>query len=138
MPHLQNSPACPHHSAPSPIEHEALTWKLNCPEELEALLIPPRHFERQEDRSAQALKVRGFDHGGHACYYRHHYVIEEERFDEDELPLRIETYREQVIAWRLRDGRWLQLSWRASGAADCSRRLRRRLRLLETEDDIER
>lgn len=138
MPHLRIGPTCPQHRAPSPIEREARTWKLNCPEELEALLIPPRRFEHHEDRGAQALKVRGLDRSGRACYYRYHYIIEEERFDEDELPLRVETYREQIIAWRLRDGRWLQLSCHATGLADCGRRLRKRLSLLETEDDIGR
>jgi hypothetical protein len=133
--HPNTAASCPPHAAPDP---ESRRWLLECPPEVAPLLDEPVRFEHHEDRDIPALKLHGLDAAGRRCYYRHLYAVRDETFDDDDLPTRVETYREQVTAWRLPDGRWLRHLWRISGQPGCGRRIERVLSLVERAGELER
>lgn len=121
------------HLAESPVQDdEALRWLIDCPEDLSNVVVTPVRFERHVDRSVPALRVFGFDRDQRRCYYRHQYEVHDERFDEDDLPMRVETYREQVTAWRLPGERWIRLVWRISGFPGCGRKVDRSLVIVDS------
>lgn len=131
MPANEAPDTCPHLSVVANDASEVELWHQGWTGGLGAILVKPRRFERHVDHDVPAIRVRGFDAGGHPCYVRQHYVIHEERFDEDDLPLRVETFSEQVTAWRLPDGRWLQLAARVSGFAECGKRIERSVCIID-------
>ncbi len=125
MPATEAPAACPHLSVVANDASEVELWQRGWTSGLGAVLVKPRRFERHIDHGVPAVRILGFDAGGKPCYFRQHYAIREERFDEDDLPVRVETHREQVTAWRLADGRWLHVAARVSGFAECGNRIER-------------
>jgi hypothetical protein len=113
-------------------------WAEQLKGEVARLVEAPVRFERHEDRSVPASKVIGYDARGERCYYRHQYVMREERFDEDDLPMRVETWHEEVTAWRMRDSRWLRLAVRIQGFGGCGRRIDRVLSIVAHAADVGR
>lgn len=111
-------------------------WREQCLDMLAELVVTPVRFERFEDRSVPAIKVWGLDRQDARCYYRHQYSVDDERFDEDDLPITVQSYQEQVTGWRLLDDRWLRLVVRISGFPGCGRRIDRRLAIVETAADV--
>lgn len=122
---IRNTEAQPANAIPGPVPPaiSGHDWLAGLADALTPVVVAPVRFERHEDSSVPAVKVVGFDAQGRSCFYRHHFVVNDERFDEDELPLLVETFREQVTAWRLQDARWLCLTVRVSGFAGCGRRI---------------
>jgi hypothetical protein len=111
-------------------------WREHCLDVLAELVIAPIRFERFEDRSVPAVKVWGLDRQGGRCYYRHQYSVNDDRFDEEDLPFTIRSYHEQVTGWRLPDDRWLRLVVRISGFPGCGRRIERRLAIVGSAADV--
>ena len=93
------------------------------PEKFRSRVIAPVRVEHHIDTSANASKTHGFDRDGLRCYYRHAFTMTEERFDAEEFPLEINVYREQVLAWRLDDGKWLKLKEWADQLEHCCKRV---------------
>ncbi len=128
--------ACP--ARPAAPHPESRRWLVDCPPEVAPLLDEPVQFDRQEDRGIPALKVHGIDAQGRRCYYRHDYTVRDETLDDEDLPVQVETYREQVTGWRLPDGRWLRHAWRVSGFPGCGRRIERHLSVVATAAELAR
>ena len=93
------------------------------PEKFRSRIVAPVRVEHHVDASANASKTHGFDRNGLRCYYRHTFTLTEERFDAEEFPLEINVYREQVLAWRLDDGKWLKLKESADRLDHCCKRV---------------
>lgn len=83
-------------------------------------LCRPVRIETHSDPGAHARKDLGFDEQGLRCYYRHEFVVFEERFDADEWPVRVAIYHEELEAWRLDDGRWLSRRSHCDNPDACS------------------
>lgn len=132
----RRTPACT--ARASGADPESRRWLADCPPELAPLLDEPVRFVRHVDRGIPALKLFGVDDAGQRCYYRHHYVVRDEGLDDEDLPLVVETYREQVTGWRLPDGRWLRHCWRVRGLAACGRRVERQLSVVDRASELER
>lgn len=71
-------------------------------------IIAPTCFDRYDEPSARAVKVKGYAENRGICFYFHTYTLLEERFDCDDQPYQLATYVEHVVAWRLRSGKWLR------------------------------
>lgn len=84
---------------------EPQQWREQSLDVLAGLMVAPVRFERFEDRSVPAVKIWGLDRQGVRCYHRHHYSVNDERFDEDDLPFTVQSYQEQVTGWRPLDDR---------------------------------
>ena len=93
------------------------------PEEYRGKVVLPVRIERHIDASAHASKAHGFDQDGRRCYYQHAFTLVEERFDAEELPLEVDVYQERVLAWRLKDGKWLKLKAWADQLEHCRKRV---------------
>lgn len=93
------------------------------PEEYRGKVVLPVRIERHSDASAHASKAHGFDQDGRRCYYQHAFTLVEERFDAEELPLEVDVYQERVLAWRLKDGKWLKLKTWADQLEHCRKRV---------------
>ncbi|NTV11463.1 MAG: hypothetical protein HGA47_11900 [Zoogloea sp.] len=71
-------------------------------------LVEPARFTLHLDHAARAEKLIGVDHGGTPCFYFHSYVLDEDRFDEDEMPYVADVFMERMVAWRCQDGTWMR------------------------------
>lgn len=87
-----------------------IPWKDMLPPDWLDLAVAPVLFDTFRDYEVAADRTVGRDADGEPCYYAHHYAIHEARSDDDEEYYQVPVYREALIAWRLRDGRWL--AWR--------------------------
>lgn len=85
-------------------------------------VIAPTRFEQHEDSAAHAKKIIGWDDSNRRCFYYHDFTLTEEGFDVDEFPLEIDVYYEQVIAWRLQDGKWAKLTTVSDRLNQCANR----------------
>lgn len=92
------------------------TWADHLPKDWKALVVSPLAFDVFRDYEADAERTVGRDEDGTACYHAHRYVLRETRSDDDEEFYEVVAYREELAAWRLRDGRWL--AWRLVAAEE--------------------
>ncbi len=98
-------------------------WEKQLPREYLDHVIHPVGFEYHTEPTANAERVIGFDSQGDRCFYFHSFVLAEECFDIDELPIQIDIYYERVIAWRLRQGRWIKIKSFADKLDRCERQV---------------
>jgi hypothetical protein len=77
------------------------------PPEWRDQVVAPRSFRVFREFEIPARRVLGDDGHGQACYSTHDYRLLDPRSDDDEEFYEALAYSESVIAWRLRDGRWL-------------------------------
>ena len=82
-------------------------WQRGLPVEWRIAAIAPLNFSTFREYEIPASRTLGYDEEGHACYYRHSYVLGELCSDDDEEFYEHIAYGEEVEAWRLRDERWL-------------------------------
>jgi hypothetical protein len=99
------------------------TWMEQLPTEFTARVVAPVRFEYHVDSSAHAERIIGFDANNNKCYSLHAFMLIEEGFDIEEMPIRIETYYERVVAWSLQDGQWLRIKSYSDRLDRCSRKL---------------
>lgn len=82
-------------------------WRQRVPLEGHAQVREPVTFEVHRDAELAAVRCFGYDAQRSACYYAHHYAVDEPRSDDDEEFYVCTLYGESLVAWQLRDGRWL-------------------------------
>lgn len=82
-------------------------WQKNLPEEWRTAVIAPLDFATWQDYEMPAARCLGYDEDGTPCYYRHMFLLDALRWDDDEEFYPAIVYGEDVHAWRLRDDRWL-------------------------------
>jgi hypothetical protein len=71
------------------------------------MAVPPLSFDLFREEQLEAERVFGYDADGMACYYAHRYQLREPRSDDGEEFYAAPSYGESVVAWLLRDERWL-------------------------------
>lgn len=99
-------------------ESKAPDWQRNLPAEWRVAAVAPLDFAIHREYEMPASRTLGYDEDSVPCYYHHHFVLDAPRTDDDEEFYAAVVYKEEVEAWRLRDGRWLV--WRrASHDEDC-------------------
>lgn len=82
-------------------------WQRHLPEEWRSAVVHPLHFGLWREYEMPASRCLGYDENDQPCFYRHRFLLDALRLgDGDELYAAI-IYSEEVIAWRLRDERWL-------------------------------
>ena len=94
-------------------------WQKDLPEEWRAAVIGPLDFATWKEYEMPASRSLGYDEDGKPCYYRHVFLLDALRWDDDEEFYAAIVYGEDVHAWRLRDERWL--IWRVVHQEDDSR-----------------
>lgn len=94
-------------------------WAGALPAEWRAAAIAPLQFAMHQEYEMPASRTLGYDADGAACYYRHTFLLDTVRSDDDEEFYQAFVYGEEIEAWRLRDERWLV--WRrVRREEDCS------------------
>jgi len=93
----------------TPCRHEGTgqQWRERLPLAWLAMVREPTRFEVFRDDELAAERCFGYDANRVACYYAHTFRIEELRTDDDEEFYVCTLYGESLVAWLLRDGRWL-------------------------------
>lgn len=91
----------------SPQQPGKRPWRDRLPAEWHAMVLEPTSFELYRDQELAAERCFGYDANQIACYYAHDYRVEELRTDDDEEFYVGTLYGESLVAWLLRDGRWL-------------------------------
>lgn len=82
--------------------------RMQAPAQFSEKLIPPAQLQHYTDHAARARKIKGFSQEGLPCFYFHSYSMLESRIDCDDCAYELIVYFEQVVAWRLDDGHWIQ------------------------------
>lgn len=88
-------------------EKDDTRWLARLPASWRDQVEPPWAFCQYRDEELAAVRVVGSDIDDEPCYTAYRFSIVEPRSDDDETFYRVETYGEELAAWRLRDGRWL-------------------------------
>ena len=82
-------------------------WRAQLPVEWRDAVVAPISFVRHDEYEMAAMREQGFDEDEACCYTAHLCQWERLQSDDDEDFYLALTYREEMRAWRLRDGRWL-------------------------------
>lgn len=82
-------------------------WQNDLPAPWRAAVVAPLHFRQWRDYEMPALRQIGYDEDDAPCYYRHLFRLETLRVDDMDVFYAALVYGEEVVAWRLRDQRWL-------------------------------
>ncbi|MDR2689360.1 MAG: hypothetical protein LBB76_06335 [Azoarcus sp.] len=86
-------------------------WWVSLPNAWRDQVVPPLAFEVFREHELEAARVFGYDPDGEACYYAHRYQLRESPTDgrgmDDGKSHTAPSYAEEVVAWLLRDERWL-------------------------------
>lgn len=108
-------------SSPSRIQVNHTQWNEFLPFKWVKAVIIPQRFVRFDEYEISAHKIIGCDTYNAPCFYQHHYAEEEIRTDDDEEFYSEVIFSETVIAWRLRDSRWLvYTAYKKDGAEDAT------------------
>jgi len=86
---------------------QEIEWRQHLPVEWRDSVVAPLDFKTHQEYEMAARRSFGYDGEGQACYYAHRYALDASRTDDDEDFYRVVAYGEAVLAWRLRDDRWL-------------------------------
>lgn len=99
---------------------EPVRWAALLPKEWARQVVAPLCFSRFRDYEILSERVVGYDDAAEedACYCEHYFVLTDIRSDDDEIYEVVPSYWEHLVAWRLRDGRWL-IHRRISCSDDC-------------------
>ncbi len=100
-----------------------IAWDKYLPAEYLEHSMTPVSFERFDEPGVQAVKHLGYDGKMQCCFYRHQFTLTQAVMDEDESFSEEETYFEEVLAWRLKNGTWLRRTTTRGPAGNCRRRL---------------
>lgn len=103
MPARHLSPCQP----PAVHEQHGVAWRQHLPAEWRDSVIEAFDFTEYREYEMAAKRGFGYDVDGEACYYTHHYLLDQSRSDDDEDFYHVVAYGEMLHAWRLRDERWL-------------------------------
>ncbi|NNM82163.1 MAG: hypothetical protein HKL98_06140 [Burkholderiales bacterium] len=96
------------------------TWDETLPVAYLGKAFAPVRFEQFEDADARSSRSIGYDAVGACCYYRHFFCLTRVVLEEDDLFGEEESFYEEVIAWKLANGKWLKRTERGGNACGCS------------------
>jgi hypothetical protein len=82
-------------------------WWTHLPDEWREQVVKPLAFDVFREQELEAARVFGYDPDGLPCYYAHRYRLHGPRKDRAGASGNASSYAEAVVAWLLRDERWL-------------------------------
>ncbi|PLK48220.1 hypothetical protein [Uliginosibacterium sp. TH139] len=84
-------------------------WRAVLPKQWASSVLAPRAFERFRDYEILSERVLGYLCEGDEspCYCEHYFVLTDLRSDDDENYYLAPSYGEHLVAWQMKDGRWL-------------------------------
>jgi hypothetical protein len=94
-------------------------WRFRLPEKWRDAVDVPLYFHHYREYEIAARRTVGYDEDERPCFIAHEVILTRLSSDDDEEYYEVVTYREDMNAWRLRDGRWLVL--RSTQSEPCSR-----------------
>lgn len=99
---------------------EKVRWREQLPAEWAGQVVAPVFFSRFREYEIYSERVVGYedDSENEPCYCEHYFVLTDLCSDDDEIYELVPSYWEHLIAWRLRDGRWL-INRRIACSEDC-------------------
>lgn len=98
---------------------ERVDWQRGLPREWAEQVVSPTLFSRFREYEMLAERVVGYEVEDEPCYCEHYFVLNTMRSDDDDEYYVVPVYWEHLVAWRLRDGRWLVFR-RLSSGEDCA------------------
>lgn len=98
---------------------ERVDWQRELPREWAEQAVSPTLFSRFREYEMLAERVVGYEVEDEPCYCEHYFVLNTMRSDDDDEYYVVPGYWEHLVAWRLRDGRWLVFR-RLSSGEDCA------------------
>lgn len=104
----------------TPCRHAGKTpaWRALLPRQWADQVVEPIGFDHYSDYEILSERVLGYEYEDCPCYCEHYFVLTNLRSDDDETYYLAPGYWEHLVAWRLRDGRWL-IHRRISCNEDC-------------------
>lgn len=99
--------------------YEEADWLRHLPKKWRDAVDAPLYFHHYREYEIAARRTVGYDEDDHPCFITHEVILTRLSSDDDEEYYEAVTYRENMNAWRLRDGRWLVL--RNTQPESCSR-----------------
>jgi hypothetical protein len=84
-----------------------VAWSGQLPSAWKDLVVAPISFDIFQEFEIVADRTLGYDEDHRACYCAARYVLSELRSDDDDVFYEEPVYVESLLAWRLRDERWL-------------------------------
>jgi len=82
-------------------------WLEHLPDEwLEAIEVP-LYFEQYSEYEINAERAVGYDADDRPCFATHRFLLTSLVSDDDEEFYEVVAYAEEMVAWRMRDERWL-------------------------------
>lgn len=82
-------------------------WCRHLPREWLAQIVRPTVFMRYREYEMPAERVVGLASDDEPCFCEHFFVLNTLQSDDDEEFFVATSYREHLVSWRLRNGRWL-------------------------------
>jgi hypothetical protein len=82
-------------------------WRRKLPSAWKDLVVAPISFDIFQEFEIAADRTLGYDEDDQPCYCASRYVVSELRSDDDDVFYEEPVHAETLLAWRLRDERWL-------------------------------
>jgi len=82
-------------------------WLEHLPDEWLDAIEVPLYFEQYSEYEINAERAVGYDADDRPCFATHRFLLTSLVSDDDEEFYEIVAYAEEMVAWRMRDERWL-------------------------------
>jgi hypothetical protein len=89
--------------------NDEFDWLFRLPEKWRDAVDAPLYFRHYQEYEITAQRTVGYDEDNRPCFVAHEVILTRPSSDDDEEYYETVTYREDMNAWRLHDGRWLVL-----------------------------
>lgn len=106
------------HSRKNRDRNASRDWDRHLPESWIDAVEIPLYFEHYSEYEINAQRSVGYDADDQPCFTTHRFQLTRPVSDDDEEFYEIVAYSEEMVAWRLRDERWLV--FRTSSTDNCS------------------
>jgi hypothetical protein len=82
-------------------------WLEHLPDEWLDAVEVPLYFEQYSEYEINAERAVGYDADDRPCFATHRFLLTSLVSDDDEEFYEVVAYAEEMVAWRMRDERWL-------------------------------
>ena len=82
-------------------------WREHLPDEWRETVEAPLYFEQYSEYEINAERAVGYDADDRPCFATHRFLLTSLVSDDDEEFYEVVAYAEEMVAWRMRDERWL-------------------------------
>jgi hypothetical protein len=82
-------------------------WLEHLPDEWLDAVEAPLYFEQYSEYEINAERAVGYDADDRPCFATHRFLLTSLVSDDDDAFYEVVAYAEEMVAWRMRDERWL-------------------------------